>query len=271
GGGAKTAGVFWTSHGGPDGRIEDWQGRRFGPTDLGEGLSCPDLKMFVMSACYVANNADKWQKALGEGVKIFGWGAPITGERAADFLRQDETTSKGFDDLLALHLGAARKAAEGPLVEAVELIGKLGQRLAGHLPSYEALIDIVSSRCVVKPTKLDAAPNLWGFLIPRFVEGRPKPRTQGVRTALFGDWVYVSSTVGPYSDLIDLTKALKLISDNTFTRVFLSKPPEGPPFIIVSATSTLRGLTSGGFWGMIATVGDIADELEDAYFGSDDR
>jgi hypothetical protein len=270
-GGAKTAGIFWTSHGGPDGRIEDWQGRRFGPGDLAEGASRPDLKMFVMSACYVANSVDKWQKALGEGVKIFGWGAPITGERAAEFLRQDETTAKGFDDLLASHLGAAHVAPEGPLVEAIELNEQLSKRLAGHLPGYEKLIEIVGTRAAVKPAKLDAAPDLWGFLTARVVPGRPKPRTQGVRVALVGDWVYVTSTVGPYSELIDLAKAMQLLSSNTFTRVFLTKPAEGPPFIIVSATSSLRGLSATALWGMVCTVGDTADELEDMYFGSDDR
>ncbi len=270
-GGARTAGVFWTSHGGPDGRIEDWRGRRIGPADLGEGLACPELAMFVLSACYVANHADKWQKALGGGAKVFGWGAPITAERAADFLRQDETTAKGFDDLLALHLGAARVAKEGPLAEAVELGEALAKRLFGHLPSYDELIEIVGTRAIVKPSKLEGAPDLWGFLVARFVADRPKPRTQGVRVALLGDWVYVTSTVGPYSELIDLTKAMQLVGGNTFTRVFLSKPPEGPPFLIVSSTSTLRGLSATALWGMISTVGDVSDELEDLYFGSDDR
>ncbi|HEU4536699.1 MAG TPA: hypothetical protein VFS00_21385, partial [Polyangiaceae bacterium] len=172
---------------------------------------------------------------------------------------------------LALHLGAGRVASEGPLVEAVELGERLANRLFGQPPSYERLIEIAGTRAIMKPAKLDAAPNLWGFLVPRFVPGRPKPRTQGVRVALIGDWVYVSSSVGPYSDLIDLAKAMRLLAENTFVRVFLTKPPEGPPFVVVSATSTLRGLSASSLWGMICGVGDIADELEDVYFGSDDR
>ena len=276
-GGARTAGLFWGGHGDTDGTIATHEGRWIAPEQIApEVAQQGEVKLFIMSACHQGSHTSRWQKAIGPQAQIIGWGAPITNERAIEFLVPDDANAKGFDDLLEKHLGVRRVAADGPLADVKELARKHEDRVATLLLPLEELLAEAQKR--LKST-LDKAKNSDAhFMEVRTPPSKDHPdvkRSQLVRVAPMGlgaAWISISSLVGPYSDALDLARALRAVSPAMHIRVALASlsAPDGE-FIIVETLLRRRRLDPYTFANNVSMVGMYADKLEDMFFGSDKR
>ncbi|MFT3770286.1 MAG: hypothetical protein QM820_33075 [Minicystis sp.] len=276
-GGAPTAGVFWGGHGDDDGTIATHEGGWISPEDVSaEVAKKGTVKLFVMSACHQGSHTSRWQKAIGPQAQIIGWGAPITNERAIEFLVPDDANAKGFDDLLEKHLGVRRITADGPLVEVKELAQKHEERVATLLLPLEELVKEAQKRLKCKMEKGKAS-DAW-YLEIRTPPSKDYPkidRSQVVRISTMGAgdaWIHVSSLVGPYSDALDLARGLRAVAQALHVRVALVQlaAPDGE-FVIVETILRRRRLDPYTFANNVSTVGTYADKLEDMFFGSDKR
>lgn len=274
--GAPVAGVFWGSHGEEDGTIEDCQGFRITPEQIGpEAARRGTCKLFVMSACCTGHHCERWQKALGSQATIIAWGAPLTNDRAIDFLTPDDESSKDFDDLLDRHLGAKRVAADGPLVEARELARRHEDKLATLLLGFDELVEAAHKRlgCPMQRGKRGDA--YFTVRTPSSKERPEASRAQIVRVAPVGmadSFLLVSSLVGPYSDALDLARGLRTVSPALHLRLAIARisPPE-QDFVVVETLFRRRRLDPITLSRNISAVGAYADRLEDLFFGSDQR
>lgn len=276
-GGAETAGLFWGGHGDDDGTIATHDGGWIAPEQIApEVAQKGTVKLFVMSACYTGNHVPRWQKALGQQAQIIGWGAPITNERAIEFLVPDDANAKGFDDLLEKHLGVRRVTADGPLVEIRELAKKHEDRVATMLLSLDELAAEAVKRLKCKLEKSKAG-DAYYFEVrtPPSKDYPDVKRSQVVRVSTMGvgdAWILVSSLVGPYSDALDLARGLRAVANAIHVRVALAKlsNPESE-FVVVETILRRRRLDPYTFANNVNTIGMYADKLEDMYFGSDKR
>jgi hypothetical protein len=276
-GGAVTAGLFWGGHGDDDGTIATYDGGWIEPEQIvPEVAKKGTVKLFVMSACYTGNHVPRWQKVLGPQAQIIGWGAPITNERAIEFLVPDDANAKGFDDLLEKHLGVRRVMADGPLVEVKELAKKHEDRVATMLLSLDELAAEAVKRLKCKLEKSKSG-DAYYFEV-RTPPSKDYPdikRSQVVRVSTMGvgdAWILVSSLVGPYSDALDLARGLRAVAPALHVRVALAKlsNPDSE-FVIVETILRRRRLDPYTFANNVSTVGIYADKLEDMFFGSDKR
>jgi hypothetical protein len=275
-GGAMPAGVFWGSHGEEDGSIQAYDGGVVTPEQLAPEIARANtVRLFVMSACLVGQHSGRWQKALGEKAQVIGWGAPITNERAIDFLTPDDASSKDFDDLLERHLGVKRVTADGPLVEVKDLAVQHENKLATLLMPFDELIDAAQARlkCPMQRGKRGEA--YFTVRTPPSKDHPDKPRLQGVRvspTGMADSFIMVSSLVGPYSDALDLPRALRLITPALHVRLAISNvSPPDQDFVLVETLFRRRRLDPLTLARGISTVGVLADRVEDMFFGSDQR
>lgn len=272
--GLETAGVFWSGHGHDDGSLEDFEGHRIKPEELKIESPSPTTKLFVMSSCYSGAAAEKWQKVVGAQALVIGWGAPITNARAIDFLTPDAESSKDFDDLLAQRLGVARVTADGCLIEAKELSDKHETKIATLLLSFDELTDAVQKRAksLVKKEGRNA---LFLVITPPSKDAPGKLRSHLVRVYPIGaadSFVMVSALVGPYSDALDIPRALRLVDAAVGPRLTIGKVgPDQQEFVLVEAVHRRRRLDPLTLSRSIGTVGFLADRIEDLFFGSDQR
>jgi hypothetical protein len=275
--GLRVAGVFWSGHGHEDGSIATYEGDWIDPEEITpEAARRGTIRLFVMSACYAGSHQNRWQKALGPSAQVIGWGAPITNDRAIEFLVPDDSNSKGFDDLLEKHLGVRRIAADGALAEVKDLALKHEDKVATLSLSLEQLVADATKRlkCKVDKSKVTDA---YGFEIrtPASKDYPNQPRSQLVRVETMGTgdaWVYIWSVVGPYSDALDLPRALRTLTPAVHIRLSLSKlMPADAEFVILETMMRRKRLDPHTFAKNILGVGIAADKLEDMFFGSDKR
>ncbi|HEU4411521.1 MAG TPA: hypothetical protein VFS43_40120 [Polyangiaceae bacterium] len=275
-GGAPAAGVFWGSHGEEDGTIEDCQGFRIAPEQIAQDATRRGAcKLFVMSACGTGQHGERWQKALGPQAAIIAWGAPITNDRAIDFLTPDDESSKDFDDLLERHLGVRRVAPDGPLVEARELARQHEDKLATLLLGFDELVEAAHKRLACPLQRGKRGEAYFTVRTPSSKERPDAPRAQTVRAAPVGmadSFLLVSSLVGPYSDALDLARGLRTVSPALHLRLAIARisPPE-QDFVVVETLFRRRRLDPITLSRNISAVGAYADRLEDLFFGSDQR
>jgi hypothetical protein len=276
-GGAPAAGVFWSGHGDDDGTIATHEGGWIAPEQIvPEAAQKGTVKLFVMSACHAGNHVPRWQKALGPQAQIIGWGAPITNQRAIEFLVPDDKNAKGFDDLLEKHLGVRRVAADGPLAEVKELALKHEDRVATMLLPLDELATLAQKRLKC-PMDKNKDGDAWFFTVrtPPSKDFPDQPRSQLVRVSGMGvadAWVTVTSIVGPYSDALDLARALRATASALQVRVTIGKIVSSESeFIFCESILRRRRLDPFTFANAVSMVGTCADKLEDMFFGSDKR
>jgi hypothetical protein len=274
--GTQTAGVLWSGHGHADGSIETHDGKMITPEQLSKSIpQRGTVRLFVMSACHTGKHTPRWQAAIGPGALIVGWGAPITIERAVDFLTPDDASSKDLDDLLLKHLGVRRVMDDGPLVEIKALAEAHAKRLEELDMQYEELVNKAAEwlEAHVKPG--ERREFYLTVRIPPQQGAPPRRRTQLVRIIPAGDQdqrIFVLSRVGPYSEAIDLPRALRSIQEVYYTRVYLSKKdPQGIELLTSESVAIKRGLDPMQFGRIVMEVAIVADKLEDMFFGSDER
>lgn len=275
-GGAPAGGVFWGSHGEEDGTVEDHEGFRIAPEQLApEAARRGACKLFVLSACRTGAHGERWQKALGPQAAIITWGAPLTHDRAVDFLTPDDQSSKDFDDLLERHLGARRVAADGPLVEARELARRHEDKLATLLLTFDELVEAARKRLACPLQRGKGGEAYFTVRAPPSKERPDAPRSQIVRAAPVGladSFLLVGSLVGPYSDALDLAQGLRTVSPALHLRLAIARinPPD-QDFVVVETLFRRRRLDPITLSRNVAAVGAYADRLEDLYFGRDQR
>jgi hypothetical protein len=273
--GAEPAGVFWSSHGDDDGSLQDYEGNRIKPDMISaEATQRAAVTLFVMSACYVGGAVERWKKALGKQANIIGWGAPITNTRAIDFLTPDAESSKDFDDLLLRHLNVRRVAEDGALDEVKALAEQHEAKTAALLLSFDDLVDGVDKRAknLLKSQGKNA---IFLVLTPPSKDRPDKLRTQAVRVYAIGTsdvFIVVSSLVGPYSDALDLSRAIRMLDAVMGLRLTLSKlGAESTEFVLIESIHRRRRLDPLTLSRSITSVGIFADRIEDLFFGSDER
>lgn len=277
--GLECAGIFWSGHGDDDGTLQDYQGFRIKPEEIApDATARGSVKLFVQSACYVGGAVASWQKALGQQALIIGWGAPLSNDRAVDFLTPDEESSKDFDDLLRRHLGVSAVIQDGPLHEIRELAQKHEAKTAVLLLDFDDLVEAVNARSK-NLIKKEGKAALFGVLALPSKERPEQRRKQLVRVQAIGIsdvFVSVSSLVGPYSDALDLPRAIRMLDSEPWVKLTVSKivgPSTAEPaeFVLLESIYRRRRLDPLTLARSIISVGILADRLEDLFFGSDVR
>jgi hypothetical protein len=268
--------VYWSGHGNDDGSLETYDGRRIKPEDIGpDAARVASVKLFVMSSCLVGQHSARWQKALGPQAQVIGWGAPITNDRAIDFLTPDDASTKDFDDLLDRHLGVKRVMADGALVEAAELSRKHEDRLSALMLSFDELVDACGKRLKLAPHRGKGGEAYFMVPTPSSKDQPKIERSQSVRLAPTGfadSFIFVSSLVGPYSEALDIVRALRLLTPMLHLRLTLSKvSPPDQEFVLVETLFRRRRLDPITLSRNLILVGMQADRIEDLFFGSDRR
>jgi hypothetical protein len=82
----------------------------------------------------------------------------------------------------------------------------------------------------------------------------------------------VGSSIGPYSDIIDLARGLRASLQYSYARMIVTPPgKDGTSFMFIESWSSLRALRPPSLYNIIVGVGILADLLEDIYFGADVR
>lgn len=275
--GAPAAGVYWSGHGDDDGTIGAHDGGWIAPEQLApEAAKNGDLRLFVMCACHAGAHTPRWQKALGPQAHIIGWGAPITIQRAVEFLVPDDANARGLDDLLEKHLRVRRVAADGPLDEVRDLARQHEEKLSTLLLGIEELALAAQKRL---KARLDKGKSGESFFLevrtPPSKDFPNQPRSQVVRVSGMGAgdaWVHVSSIVGPHSEALDLARGLRSIGGSLNVRMALVRMSAADPeFILVETLLRRRRLDPHSFASSVVSVGAAADRLEDLFFGSDKR
>ena len=274
--GTQTVGVFWGGHGDDDGSIGDHAGDRITPEQIAPEVAArATVRLFVMSACHAGSHASRWQKALGPQALIIGWGAPITNDRAIEFLTPSAASSKGFDDLLERQLGAKAVTADAPLAEAVELSRRHEDRIAALNLTFDELVDGAAARLKCPMTRSKSGEAYFTVRAPPSKDFPDRVRSQTVRVGPIGvgeAWLNVSSLVGPYSDALDLARALRVVTPSLHVRVALAKiTPPDQEFVLVESLFRRRRLDPIVLGANIGVVGRYADRIEDMFFGSDQR
>ncbi len=274
--GFATAGVFWGGHGNEDGSIHTFDGGHIDPEQIAPEVSARGtVKLFVMSACHAGSHSGRWQKAIGPRAQIIGWGAPITNERAIEFLTPDPNSSKGFDDLIERVLGARPVMGDAPLVEVRDLARQHEDRVALMNIPLDELVTRAHARLKCTMDKGKDGASYFTVRTPPSKSSPNVSRAQAVRVGPIGvgaAWINISSLVGPYSDALDLARAMRIVGDALHVRVTLAKMgAEGKEFVMVETLFRRRRLDVVTLANNIMTIGIYADRLEDMFFGSDVR
>src|SRR5262249_44562297 len=144
-------------------------------------------------------------------------------------------------------LGVRRVAADGPLAEVRELAQRHEDRVATLLLPLDELLAAAVKRlnCTIKKASNSNA----HFLDVRTPPSKSHPdikRSQIVRVGPMGladAWISVSSLVGPYSEALDMARALRALSSAAHIRVTLDTfvEPKGE-FVVVETILRRRRL-----------------------------
>lgn len=231
--GLTTAGIHWCGHGNEDGSIEAHDGTSIRPDQISpEATQRASVRLFVMHSCHAGGHDERWRKALGPQAPLVGWGAPITHARAISFLVHDDQSSKGFDDLLARHLGAKRVTEDSPLSDAIELSRKHEDRVALLSLGFDELVKLAQERLTCPLDRAKTGEAYFTVRTPPTKDAPQRARAQVVRCAPVG---------------------------------------VGKEFVVVETLLRRRGLHAMMFANNLSMVGSFADKLEHMFFGTDRR
>ncbi|MDP9793872.1 hypothetical protein J2S43_002384 [Catenuloplanes nepalensis] len=264
--GLVPAGIYWSSHGGADGRLETCDGVLVSPGDIDTGAVSGGLRLVIFGACYVGAYAPAWRAALGGHPLVAGWGRPVTLQRAVDFLEEGRESDVGLDDLIRAWLltDAALPVAgtDSGLPPAAVLGGRIG-RLRQRFP---AVADRLGAGWAEHDEHLDVTVPLPGgrtHVVQVFLVDSVDPFSEGV--TLCG----MEADVGPTSPLITPETLLAAAGRPGYGRVALVAGPTGVPQVVTQSFTPLIGTSAQQLAARCYQVALHADTLEHTIFGID--
>ncbi|MDR7275325.1 hypothetical protein [Catenuloplanes atrovinosus] len=268
-GGLVPAGIYWSSHGGPDGSLECCDGTIVSPADLDAAAVSAALRLVIFGACYVGAYAPAWRTALGGYPLVAGWGRPVTLQRAVDFLEEGRDADVGLDDLIQRWLltdapippdPAGPESALPPAAVASGRIGRLRQRIP-------AVAERLGAEWTEHDGHLDVTVPLPGgrtHVVQVFLTDGTDPFAEGV--TLCG----MEAEVGPTSPLITPERLLAASGRPGYGRVALVAGPTGVPVVVTQSFTPLTGTSTQQLAAHCYRVALHADALEFRVFGTDD-
>ncbi|MEV6344395.1 hypothetical protein [Actinoplanes sp. NPDC051851] len=261
-----TAGLYWSGHGGADGRLQTCDGTLVGPADIDPATVTPGLRLVVLGACYVGAYAPAWRTAFGGFPLVAGWGRPVTLERAVDFLEAGPEPEIGLDDLIAhwLLTDAPIPAPSAPA--GLAPAASTGGRTKGLARRIRPVTDRLGATWEQQDTHYTIMVPLPGgrtHLVRLFVVDGTDPFSEGV--ALCG----VEAEVGPTSPLITPERLLTRTAFPGYGRIALVTGDTDVPKIVTQSFTPLAGTSSQQLAAHCFQVALHADTLERAIFGTD--
>ncbi|KUL25505.1 caspase family protein [Actinoplanes awajinensis] len=261
-----TAGFYWSSHGGADGRLQCCDGALVSPADIDPATVTPGLRLAVLGACYVGAYAPAWRTAFGGHPLVAGWGRPVTLERAVDFLEAGQDPDVGLDDLIARWLLTDAPLPPDPAVAGLPPAAVTGGRakgiarrirgFTGHLGATWEKHD--SHYAVTVPLPAGRTHEVVVFV----VDGA-EPFSEGVE--LCG----MEARVGPTSALVTPERLLAGSARPGYGRIALVAGETGVPEIVTQSFTPLAGTSSQQLAAHCYQVALHADALEFEIFGTD--
>ncbi len=289
--GTQIVGVLWSGHGCEDGSLAGYDNTCVVPEALSAEVSARGtVRLFMMSACWVGQHSPRWKQALGPQAYVIGWGRPVTLGRAIDFMSPDASSSKDLDDLLLTTLGVRPVVEDGPLLALQALAAEhaarlLAEALAGgdagegdadddagdddgedEDMEFSALITAVATKLGAMVSEDDGT-----YTLTLGVTDSDRTHMVFVYALPDSGMIRVFTTVGEYSEALDLARALREVRAYNYSRLYIgAKSDEGVERIMMEAHAFSRGLTVAGLATVVQEVADAADLCEDLFFGSDD-
>ena len=283
--GTETAGFLWSSHGDERGRVQTHDGRWFSCKLVVPERTSRHLRCAIFSACHVGAWERHWKVSLPE-VKIYGWGKPVSFDKALEFYTPDEATTTGLDDILERELSlpegsiaatyARLQGGEEFTVTTIsedEGTSAMGDDSLGSLVTDAlALLDY---EVVEGPFQIDGNPHY--NLVLQFGDGR-KQRLDllygagNPHTDRFDEdddqYLYVQSIVGPMTGVIDPALTLGAASGMVMARVQVVDT-EPAQLMVQGALPDVTVLPETLAF-LVEEVASLADNLEEQIFGCDE-
>lgn len=262
-----TAGVYWSSHGGADGRLQCCDGDLISPADIDPATVTPGLRLVVLGACYVGAFAPTWRTAFGGHPLVAGWGRPVTLARAVDFLEAGDGPDVGLDDLIERWLLTDAPIPPAPPAKGLSPAATINGRIKG----LKRRVDTFAAHL---GADVAATENFFALSVPLpegrshvvrvFVVDGADPFTEGVQ--LCG----MEAEVGPTSALITPERLLAAAARPGYGRVALVDGDTGVPRIVTQSFAPLAGTSGQQLAAHCYQVALQADALEFDIFGTDE-
>ncbi len=283
--GAETAGFLWSSHGDERGRVQTHDGRWFSCKLVVPERTSRYLRCAIFSACHVGAWEKHWKVSLPE-VKIYGWGKPVSFDKAIEFYTPDEATTTGLDDILERELSlpegaiaATYERLQGGEEFTVTTVSDDERTSAMADDSLGSLVNdalaLLEYEVVEGPFQIDGNPHY--NVVLRFGGGR-KQRLDllcgagNPHTDRFDEdddqYLYVQSIVGPMTGVIDPALTLGAASGMVMARVQVVEAD--PPQLMVQGALPDVTVLPETLAFLVEEVASLADNLEEQIFGCDE-
>lgn len=277
--GTRTMGLLWSSHGDENGRIQTVDDDWLAFQEIDAGRLSPLLSCLVFSACHVGRYEEGWKQALG-GARIYGWGKPVSFQRARDFYVPDGNLRTRLDGILERELSLP----DGVIREAYRR--RQGAPVpSAPLPSRGAGLDFEGLQEMTCEA-LDALQLPHGDLTRdaevlsvrlHFDDGRSQNVNlflgEGIaQTERYqGDvpLVFVESYVGPWSGIVDDGELLSHNTKLQFGHILIHQG-DGEETLFVKGGMDSSVVTAPLLAAVMEEIAIHGDLLEEALFGCDE-
>jgi hypothetical protein len=279
--GARTMGLLWSSHGDKFGRIQTAGDEWISLDEIDGSRVSPLLTCLVFSACHVGSFEENWKQALG-GARIYGWGKPVSFERARDFYIPNGTLRTRLDGILERELSLP----DGVILQTYLCTQEKEEEWVTLDLEGDAELSVWDFTDL--ENAFDAAVNL--LLLPHddatvseevlslrvhFEDGRRQSvnvfLSEGtVQTRAMGEeqLVFVESYVGPWSSIVD---DAELLHHNTKLHLGHVQIFHGEQeMLFVKGATGVRSATPQILAYMMEEISMHGDLLEEALFGVDE-
>lgn len=264
----STAGVYWSSHGGEDGRLQCCDGDLLSPADIDPATVTPGLRLVVLGACYVGAYAPTWRTAFGGHPLVAGWGRPVTLQRAVDFLEAGDDPDLGLDDLIERWLLTDTPIPPSPQMTGLPPAAVTGGRTKGLKKRVETFAEHLGAAWEQRENYYAVSvplPAGRSHLVSVFAVDGAEPFSEGVQMC------GMEAEVGPTSALITPERLLAGFARPGYGRVALVAGDTGVPRIVTQSFTPLPGTSNQQLAAHCYQVALRADALEFDIFGTDEE
>jgi len=114
--------------------------------------------------------------------------------------------------------------------------------------------------------------DVWVFLDPHDTGAPPRRQIVQLFSGESKDLLYLSSTIGPYQESLDLAALLRKMKGALHCSIYLGRPDaEGVEHLKIASVIETEGLAPERLSGLVREVGVFADRFEAELFGGDVR